>query len=293
MFRASLLFILIVSKVWSLKIHGNWCGPYHPTNTVLFQEQVPHPVNFTDISCRLHDFNYINYDDGIKPDQVNAWYKIYPYEQQLEVDRLLIRDIEWGLEHSNSWDCKASSATVRRHDFSAGCNTPKLTLSKCSRSSPTGYEILVSRVIQMAIWAKVATRVYLGSPKSDYKVCSAIPNDSFLTNEDVFLNFERPMVFMEETPSFCEIQSDFSDQAMALNNEEIAHHLKVAFRYFDGRSSKITALKGFHQLLRDCETSSKQDLNAPLRRSNLSHGVFNRAFQFSLEEEYRFYEHPR
>ena len=46
-----LLALFIETELVSLKVHGNWWGPYHPGNDVMAEDQVPHPINFTDISC--------------------------------------------------------------------------------------------------------------------------------------------------------------------------------------------------------------------------------------------------
>ena len=95
MVRLLLIAILNINFIWGVQVHGNWCGPYHPGNAAMSKDQVPYPINFTDMSCRLHDFIYVNYDDETRPDQLNPWYKIYPFDKQLEVDRLLIRDIQY------------------------------------------------------------------------------------------------------------------------------------------------------------------------------------------------------
>ena len=195
MIRIILLLVLCVEAKWGLQVHGNWCGPYHPGNDVIAKAQVPHPINFTDISCRLHDFNYVNYDDETQPDQVNSWYKIYPFEKQLEVDRLLIRDIQWGLKHSRSWGCEKSSRTEQRYDFSYHCKTPRLTLSDCKRDRPNLHERLMARVVQLGMFIKVSTGFYLGSDKPGFKVCSSVKQPD-VNLQPHLLTFARPMVFM-------------------------------------------------------------------------------------------------
>ena len=102
------------------------------------------------------------------------------------------------------------------------------------------------------------------------------------------LTFARPMVFMEETPSFCEVQADFSEQSALLDDKEVAEHLKVAFRYFDGRSNKVMALKKMNEMIRDCihsdETGSRFSKTS---KSVISQQITNKALQLALEEDYR------
>lgn len=278
-----LLFLMFAQQTWGLKIHGNWCGPYHPTNARMSGDELPHTINFTDISCRLHDFNYVNYDNATQADEVNAWYSIYPYEKQLEVDRLLIRDIEWGLNHSNLWGCEPSFKSEKRHDFSVRCRTPELHLSNCKRSRPNWHETVKARVVQLGMFIKVAAGYYLGRAKQDYKVCSSVDDSEVQDRTSHLLSFERPMVFMEATPSFCEIQSAYASQTLGLNDSSSAEKLKSAFQLFEGRLNKIEALKTFNQLLRECELDVKSLTDKPL----INPKVVNKAFQLALEEEYR------
>ena len=288
MFRIILLLTLFIETNWCLKVHGNWCGPYHPGNDVMAEDQVPHPINFTDISCRLHDFNYVNYDDETRPDRVNAWYKIYPFEKQLEVDRLLIRDIEWGLNNSKSWGCEKTIRTEQRHDFSFNCKTPRLTLSDCKRDKPSLHEKLMARVVQLGMFIKVSAGFYLGSDKPGFKVCNSVKEESSVPPQANLLSFARPMVFMEETPSFCEVQADFSKQSEVLDTEEVAEHLKVAFRYFDGRSNKVMALKKMNELIRMC--IDPQERGSGFNKASKSYipqSITNKALQLALEEDYR------
>ncbi len=288
MVRLFLFVVFCIDISWALKVHGNWCGPYHPGNPVMAKDQVPHPVNFTDISCRLHDFNYINYDDETRPDQLNAWYKIYPFEKQLEVDRLLIRDIQWGLSNSKSWGCEKSSRTVQRHDFSFNCKTPRLTLSDCTRERPNLHERLMARVVQLGMFIKVSTGFYLGSDKPDFKVCSSVKDEASLNTQAHFLSFARPMVFMEEIPSFCEVQADFSEQSSVLNDDEAANHLKAAFRYFDDRSNKVRAFKKMSEMIRDCGVAADKDEQLTKKSTSvISQKIANKALQLALEEDYR------
>jgi len=279
-----ILFFLVVTRdVWGLKIHGNWCGPYHPTNAQMTGEELPHPINFTDISCRLHDFNYVNYDNATQSDEVNAWYRIYPFDQQLEVDRLLIRDIEWGLKHSDLWGCEANFKSEKRHDFSVRCQTPKLHLSTCNRNRPNWHESVKARVVQLGMYIKVTAGYYLGRAKPDYKVCSSVQETPTNEQSEQLLSFVRPMVFMEEPPSFCEIQAEYASQTRGLNDHSSADRLKAAFQFFEGRQNKIDALKTFNQLLRECELDVKSLADKPLINSK----VVNKAFQLALEDEYR------
>ena len=99
------------------------------------------------------------------------------------------------------------------------------------------------------------------------------------------------MVFLEETPSFCEVQADFSDHASVLDDDEVAEHLKVAFRYFQGRGNKIEALKKMNDMIRKCEIEGQSGPGLSKgSRSVISQQVASKALQLALEEDYRLNE---
>ena len=288
MVRFLLITILSIDLSWGVQVHGNWCGPYHPGNAIMAKDQVPYPINFTDMSCRLHDFIYVNYDDDTRPDQLNPWHKIYPFEKQLEVDRLLVRDIQWGLTHSRSWGCEQTQNTEQRDDFSFLCKTPRLTLSDCKRERPNLYERLMARVVQIGMLIKIGAGFYLGSDKPGFSYCKLDGKDQSASTQANLLSFARPMVFMEETPSFCEVQADFSEHASTLGEDEIAEHLKVAFRYFEGRGDKIEALKKMNDMIRTCEIEGESEQGFFKGSiSVISQRVASKALQLALEEDYR------
>ena len=73
-----------------------------------------------------------------------------------------------------------------------------------------------------------------------------------------------------------------------MNDKEAAEHLKVAFRYFDGRSNKVMAFKKMNEMIRDCIHSDEAGSRfSKTSKSVISQLITNKALQLALEEDYR------
>lgn len=252
----SVIYLAIAQTTHALKIHGNWCGPYHPNNFEYAHKEPLDPyLDSTDKACMKHDFIYSNYWSTIEADQMNLYLPEYPFEKQFQADLLLIHDIEEGLV-KGEWGCEGTGKINTYPDRVVKCKRSKMEGSLCNRIKPKLVERMFSRVIQMAMMVKIKLHYKIGMEHENPTIC-----------EDLLPEGSSPASpsspgFLE-LPDFCSIQYDFARSANLEPEPKVDEKIENFFKFFTGETQKRRASQVLVKYVKACNLRQMEAFQGP------------------------------